>query len=100
MLVTIIKVTMDMSEWVEEVMAGWINYLVTRTQFMAGVSIPNVLADPEFLETDDMCQAMVLLDYKMVLEVKGVLNNLLMNIQTLEEVVGASMDAVLENPID
>ena len=57
-----------------------------------------MVAGKTFGETDDMCQALVLLDCKMANEMRSTLNILHFNYITLEEIVLEATGAVAETP--
>ena len=84
-----------MAKWSSDIMDTWINYHLTRVQLKAGIDVRRLVA---FGETDDMCQALVLWDCKMAKEMRSMLNTLLFNYITLEDIVLEATGAVAETP--
>ena len=73
-------------------------YHLTRNQLKAVIDVRRLVADKTFGETDDMCQALVLWDCKMAKEMRSMLNTLLFNYITLEDIVLEATGAVAETP--
>ena len=87
-----------MAKWSSNIMDTWINYQITRNQLKAGIDVRRLVAGKTFGETDDMCQALVLWDCKMAKEMRSMLNTLLFNYITLEDIVLEATGAVAETP--
>ena len=71
-----------------QVMDSWINYHLNREQLKAGV-LSNVV-DPDLLFNSDFYAAFMLLDKKMISEIKSDLTDLLNNYSILIDVFGAA----------
>ena len=96
--ITIIQVIQSMSEWSSDIMDTWISYHVTRAQLKAKIGLQMLMSNQDFAETDDMCQAFVLWDCKMAKEMRTMLNTLLYNYITLEDIVLEATGNVAETP--
>eukprot|EP00091_Calanus_sinicus_P012609 TRINITY_DN28283_c0_g1_i1.p1 TRINITY_DN28283_c0_g1~~TRINITY_DN28283_c0_g1_i1.p1 ORF type:complete len:151 (-),score=53.71 TRINITY_DN28283_c0_g1_i1:222-674(-) len=62
------------------IMDTWINYHITRNHLKDAIDIKRLVTDKAFGETDDMCQALVLWDCKMAMEMRSMLNTLLLQL--------------------
>ena len=69
-------------------MDSWINYHLNREQLKAGV-LSNMV-DPDLLFNSDFYAAFMLLDKKMISEIKSDLTDLLNNYSILIDVFGAA----------
>ena len=56
------------------------------------------MTEQNFVDTDDICQAIVLLDCKMAKEMKTMLNTIVLNYITLEDIVLDATGTVAETP--
>ena len=97
-VITIIQVIQSMSKWSSDIMDTWVTYHTTRVQLKEGIDGNRLLTDKTFEKTDDMCQALILWDCKMAKEMKSMLNTLLFNYITLEDIVLEATGAVAETP--
>ena len=96
--ITIIKVIQSMSKWSSDILDSWISYHITRAQLKSGIDVQRLMSNQAFAETDDMCQAFILWDCKMAKEMRTMLNTLLFNYITLEDIVLEATGNVAETP--
>ena len=96
--ITIIKVIQSMSKWSSDILDSWISYHITRAQLKSGIDVQRLMSNQAFAETDDMCQALILWDCKMAKEMRTMLNTLLFNYTTLEDIVLEATGTVAEIP--
>ena len=96
--ITIIKVIQSMSKWSSDILDSWISYHITRAQLKSGIDVQRLMSNQAFAETDDMCQALILWDCKMAKEMRTMLNTLLFNYTTLEDIVLEATGTVAETP--
>ena len=97
-VITIIQVIQSMSKWSSDIMDTWVNYHMNRDQLKGGIDIQRLMTEQNFVDTDDICQAIVLLDCKMAKEMKTMLNTIMLNYITLEDIVLDATGKVAETP--
>ena len=96
--ITIIQVIHNMSMWSSDIMDTWVDYHIARAQLKEGIDVQRLMFNPNYKKTDDICLALLLLDCKMAKEMRSMLNTIMLNYITMEDIVLDATGTVAETP--